>query len=45
MAGKGGRPSVEDVRDHMREIMNTEGFTIPSSINDEMMVLMNALKG
>jgi NAD(P)-dependent dehydrogenase (short-subunit alcohol dehydrogenase family) len=45
MAGKGSRPSLEDVRDHMNDIMNTDGFTVPSSINDEMMVLMNAMRG
>ena len=45
MAGKGSRPSVEDGRDHMSEIMDAEGYTIPSSINDEMMVLMSALRG
>jgi hypothetical protein len=44
-AGKGSRPSVEDVREHMKEIMNTDGFTIPANINDEMMILMNALRG
>ncbi len=44
IAGKGSRPSLEDVRDHVKEMMNTEGFTIPSSINDEMAVLMGALK-
>jgi NAD(P)-dependent dehydrogenase (short-subunit alcohol dehydrogenase family) len=45
VAGKGKRPSLEDVRDHMKDIMNTDGFTIPASINDEMAVLMGALKG
>ena len=44
VAGKGTRPTLEDVRDHMKEIMNTEGFTIPASINDEMAVLMGALR-
>jgi NAD(P)-dependent dehydrogenase (short-subunit alcohol dehydrogenase family) len=44
VAGKGKHPSLEDVRDHMKEIMNTEGFTVPASINDEMAVLMGALR-
>ena len=44
VAGKGSRPSLEDVRDHMKEIMSTEGFTVPASINDEMAVLMGALR-
>jgi len=44
VAGKGKKPSLEDVRDHMKDIMNTDGFTIPASINDEMAVLMGALR-
>jgi NAD(P)-dependent dehydrogenase (short-subunit alcohol dehydrogenase family) len=44
VAGRGQRPTIEDVRDHMKDIMNTDGFTIPASINDEMAVLMGALK-
>ena len=44
VAPKGTQPTLEDVRDHMKEIMNTEGFTIPASINDEMAVLMGALR-
>ena len=44
VAGKGSQPGLEDVRDHIEDIMNTEGYTIPASISDEMAVLMNALK-
>jgi NAD(P)-dependent dehydrogenase (short-subunit alcohol dehydrogenase family) len=44
VAGKANRASLEDVRDHMKDIMNTEGFTIPASISDEMAVLMGALR-
>jgi len=44
VAGKGKSPGLEDVRDHIKDIMNTEGYTIPASINDEMAVLMSALK-
>jgi NAD(P)-dependent dehydrogenase (short-subunit alcohol dehydrogenase family) len=44
VAGKGSHPGLEDVRDHIKDIMDTEGYTIPASINDEMGVLMNALK-
>jgi NAD(P)-dependent dehydrogenase (short-subunit alcohol dehydrogenase family) len=44
VAGKGSRAALEDVRDHMVDIMNTEGFTVPASINDEMAVLMGALR-
>jgi NAD(P)-dependent dehydrogenase (short-subunit alcohol dehydrogenase family) len=43
-AGKGSRPGLEDVRDHLDEIMSTDGYTVPASINDEMAVLMAALK-
>lgn len=43
-AGKGSRPSVEDVAEHFAEIRNPEGYIIPSSINDEMMALMKALQ-
>ncbi|MCA9674889.1 MAG: SDR family oxidoreductase [Kofleriaceae bacterium] len=44
VAGKGERPSLEDVRDHMKSIMSTDGFIIPGAINDEMAVLMSALR-
>jgi NAD(P)-dependent dehydrogenase (short-subunit alcohol dehydrogenase family) len=44
VAGKGKQPALEDIRDHMKDIMNTEGFTIPASINDEMAVLMRDLR-
>ena len=35
--------ALEEVRDHVKDIMNTEGFTVPASIDDEMAVLMGAL--
>lgn len=38
-------PSPEDVRDHMGEIRETEGYIIPSSIADEMKALAEKLKG
>ena len=44
VAPKTGKPSLEDIRDHVKDIMNTEGFTVPASIADEMAVLMGALK-
>ena len=44
VAGKDTRPTLEQVRDHMKDIMSTDGFTIPASINDEMAVLMGALQ-
>jgi NAD(P)-dependent dehydrogenase (short-subunit alcohol dehydrogenase family) len=44
VADKATKPSAEDVRDHMKGIMSCEGYSIPASINDEMAVLMSALK-
>jgi NAD(P)-dependent dehydrogenase (short-subunit alcohol dehydrogenase family) len=37
--------SAEEVRDHMDQIRNPEGYTIPGGIADEMKVIMEALKG
>jgi NAD(P)-dependent dehydrogenase (short-subunit alcohol dehydrogenase family) len=44
-AGKGAKPSVEEVRDHMDQIRNQEGYAVPNSIGDEMGLLMESLKG
>ena len=44
VAARGKPAALEDIRDHVKEIMSTEGFTIPGSIADEMAVLMGALK-
>jgi NAD(P)-dependent dehydrogenase (short-subunit alcohol dehydrogenase family) len=44
-AGKGAKPSVEEVRDHMDEIRNQEGYSVPGSIGDEMKLLMESLQG
>jgi NAD(P)-dependent dehydrogenase (short-subunit alcohol dehydrogenase family) len=43
-AGKGAKPSVEEVRDHMDQIRNQEGYSVPDSIGDEMRLLMESLK-
>ena len=43
-AGKSARPSAEEVRDHMDEIRKTEGYIIPTSIADEMRIVMELLK-
>jgi NAD(P)-dependent dehydrogenase (short-subunit alcohol dehydrogenase family) len=43
-AGKGAKPSIEEVRDHMDEIRNQEGYAVPLSIGDEMKLLMESLK-
>jgi NAD(P)-dependent dehydrogenase (short-subunit alcohol dehydrogenase family) len=42
-AEKGAKPTLEDVRDHLGEIRNEEGYIVPAGINDEMMLLMKAL--
>jgi NAD(P)-dependent dehydrogenase (short-subunit alcohol dehydrogenase family) len=42
-AEKGAKPSLEDIRDHLGEIRDEEGYIVPTGINDEMMLLMKAL--
>lgn len=42
-AGKGSRPSVEDVRDHIDEIRNEQGYVVPSSAQDELRLVLKAL--
>jgi NAD(P)-dependent dehydrogenase (short-subunit alcohol dehydrogenase family) len=42
---KDGVPSVEAIRDNMDAIMDTEGYSIPTSIADEMKAIAEALKG
>ncbi len=41
---KEGGVSVEEVRDHIEEIRDPEGYVIPSSAADEMMEAMKTLK-
>jgi NAD(P)-dependent dehydrogenase (short-subunit alcohol dehydrogenase family) len=41
-AGKGGKPSAEQVRDNMARIRDTEGYLIPDSIADEMKEMLKA---
>ncbi len=43
-AGRGAKPSAEEVRDHMGPIREPEGYTVPTSIADEMKVILEALK-
>jgi NAD(P)-dependent dehydrogenase (short-subunit alcohol dehydrogenase family) len=38
-------PTLEDVRDHLDQIRNTDTYTIPANIGDEMRVIAEALKG
>ena len=44
-AGKGKVASPEDIRDHIDQIRNPEGYIIPANIGEEMMQLMKVLKG
>ena len=44
-AGRAAKPSAEEIRDHMDQIQNPEGYTIPAGIGDEMKLLLEALKG
>ena len=41
-AGKGAKPSAEQVRDNMARIRDTEGYLIPESIADEMKEMLKA---
>ena len=43
-AGRGAKPSAEEVRDHMDPIREPEGYIVPTSIADEMKVILEALK-
>lgn len=44
-AGPKAKVSAEDLRDHMGQVRDTEGYTIPGSLGDEMKLVMEALKG
>ena len=44
-AGKGGKPSPEQIRDHMGDIRGTDGYIIPDSIADEMKAMLKMFSG
>jgi len=44
-AGKGAKPSPEQVRDHMAEIRDPSKYIIPESIADEMKLMLELFKG
>ncbi len=44
-AGRDVTPSIEEVRDNMSEILNTDEYIIPKGAGDEMALLGKALKG
>jgi NAD(P)-dependent dehydrogenase (short-subunit alcohol dehydrogenase family) len=43
--GAGETPTIEEVRDNVSQIMDTEGFTIPTSAQDELMALAPLMAG
>jgi NAD(P)-dependent dehydrogenase (short-subunit alcohol dehydrogenase family) len=43
--GPGETPTIEEIRDNLTQIMDTEGFTIPTSAQDELMALGPILAG
>ena len=43
--GAGETPSIEEIRDNLGQIMDTEGFSIPTSAQDELMALGPILAG
>jgi len=44
-AGKGAKPTPEEVRDHVAEIRDTSQYIIPDSIADEMKLMLEMFKG
>jgi NAD(P)-dependent dehydrogenase (short-subunit alcohol dehydrogenase family) len=44
-AGKGAKPTPEQVRDHVSEIRDTSKYIIPDSIADEMKLMLELFKG
>ena len=43
--GAGETPSIEEIRDNLTQIMDTDGYTIPTSAQDELMALGPILAG
>ena len=44
VADGGKKVSAEDVADHIEQIRNPEGYTIPANITDELRILSKVLK-
>jgi NAD(P)-dependent dehydrogenase (short-subunit alcohol dehydrogenase family) len=42
-AGKGARPTVEDIADHIGDIRAEEGYSVPANANDDIALLLKAL--
>ena len=43
-AGKEITPSIEDVRDHIETATDAEGYIVPTSVADEMMLFMSQMQ-
>jgi NAD(P)-dependent dehydrogenase (short-subunit alcohol dehydrogenase family) len=41
-AGKGAKPSIEEIRDNIDKIRDQDGYSVPGSIGDEMKLLMES---
>ncbi len=44
-AGKGARPTAEEIRDQIGVIRDEQGYTVPLSAQDELRILLANLKG
>jgi short chain dehydrogenase len=42
-AGKGTQPTVEDIAEHIDEIRAEDGYSVPTSANDDIALLLKAL--
>jgi len=44
VAPSGKKPSAEDIQEHLGQIRDTDGYTIPDNITDELRILSKVLK-
>ena len=44
VAPAGKKTSAEDIQDHIGQIRDTDGYTIPDNITDELRILSKVLK-
>ena len=44
-AGQGVVPTVEDLADHLDEVRDISDYSVPESINDELMILAQLAAG
>jgi hypothetical protein len=42
-AGKGVRPTLEDIAEHIGEIRAEDGYVVPTNVNDDVALLLKAL--